>query len=79
MDGERSGWRTEQEEMEGGVSSGWGWQSWQSRGSWCGWRLQQQTWTGTEAEAASAEPNSQRGQRKKALLLYLCKDSSDCC
>lgn len=62
MDGERSGWRTERE-MEGGVS-GCGWQS---GGSWCGWQLQR-TGTGTEAEAASVEPNSQRGQRKKALL-----------
>ncbi|KAE8295217.1 hypothetical protein D5F01_LYC06143 [Larimichthys crocea] len=70
MDGERSACQTEQE-MEGGWCqwcgdwlSEWGWQSW---GSWCDWQLQQ-TWTGTEAEVASVEPNSQRGHRKKALL-----------
>lgn len=73
MDVDRSVWQTEQW-MEGSGDggrcqwrgdwlSGWGWQSWQS---W-GWQLQQ-TWTGTEAEVASVEPNSHRGQRKKALL-----------
>lgn len=69
--GGRSGRRRERRRCQrrGDCLSGRGWQSWQSRGSWCGWQLRQ-TWTGTEAEAeaASAEPNSHGGQRKKALL-----------